>query len=81
MPEAGSVKNLDAMTEKNSGDKPNRAMHVPDAIPMWFVNVFEAANKEEKNLRFNSEMTKRYEREAHPKTVPRPTKKKKKVKR
>ena len=50
IPEAGSVKNLDAMTEKNSGDKPNRAMLVPDARPMWFVNVFEAANKEEKYL-------------------------------
>jgi hypothetical protein len=46
----GSVKNLDAITEKNSGDRPNRAMLVPVARPMWFVNVFEAANREEKYL-------------------------------
>ena len=44
----GSVKNLDAMTEKNSGDRPKRDMLVPEARPMWLANVFDAANREEK---------------------------------
>jgi hypothetical protein len=32
-PVSGSVKKLDANTDKNSGDKPNNAMLAPEAIP------------------------------------------------
>jgi hypothetical protein len=44
------VKKLDAMTERKSGERPNNAMLIPEAIPRWFGKFFDAAKIEEKYL-------------------------------
>jgi hypothetical protein len=45
------VKKLDAMTDKKRGDRPNKAMLVPAATPLYSGKFFEAANSDEKYLR------------------------------
>jgi hypothetical protein len=49
-PVEGSVKYLDARTERKSGDKPKSAMLAPDAAPRCRGKAREAAKSEEKYL-------------------------------
>jgi hypothetical protein len=50
-PETGSVNQVDAMTERKSGERPKRAMLPPDAMPLWLGKNLDAANRDEKYLK------------------------------
>lgn len=50
MPDS-SVKNVVAMVDKQSGERPKSAMLAPEAIPGYLGKVLEAAKRDEKYLR------------------------------
>lgn len=47
-PEWAFVKKVEAMRERNSGERPKMHMLNPDAKPGCVGNAFEAANRDEK---------------------------------
>lgn len=49
-PYSSEVKYVEARSERKSGDSPNKAMLVPEAMPIYSGKFFEAANKDEKYL-------------------------------
>lgn len=49
-PEWAFVKNVDAMRERNSGERPKMHMLNPDAKPGCAGNALEAAKRDEKQL-------------------------------
>lgn len=44
------MKKSEAMTDRHSGERPNKAMVAPDARPGYFGKCFEAAKIDEKYL-------------------------------